>query len=112
MDEGKSGNSSLLAFLAVFGSALPFIAYMAWDQALAFDRCANIFVRPGQCITSGMAFAGGGVFLMVMGGAFLFSAMPGRGNTHNPLAVLTCVLMGLSLAASGSAMIYGGLSIA
>lgn len=110
--QDKETETGLIAFLGVFGLAFPILAYAAWDQALHFDPCANIFVKPGQCVGSGVSFAGGGAVLVLLGMALAGSA--GRdalGKGKASLGALAVGLLGVTMAVVGSAMVYAGMSL-
>ncbi len=112
MSKDTESQTALAVFLMVFGAALPLLGIASWDQALDFDPCANIFAKPGQCITSGLSFAGGGAFLIIMGVTLVGSATSRKRTEKVGLgAVLAIVWLGLWMVVIGAAMIFAGLSL-
>lgn len=102
----------LAVFFIVFGTALPILGIASWDQALDFDPCVNIFSKPGQCITSGLSFAGGGALLIILGVTFVGSAASSMRATKVSLrATLATAWLGLWMVVIGAAMIFAGLSL-
>ncbi len=111
-EEGAiKGIALLMLGLAVL--ALTVLAIIAWDQALDFDPCDNIFKAAGRpCLNSPTSGLVAGGVVIFIGGAIAQGAIRnGRRVFGNLRDTAMMAWLGLCMAMTGAAMVFAAYGI-
>lgn len=111
--DGPEKDSMQRLALAAFACMLPVLAFAAWDQALNFDPCNNIFKNPGTaCLESGWGGIAAGLFFAFIGASIAVGAViRGKRVLGSKVDAGLLCWIGLCMTAVGSAAMYAGFSM-
>ena len=98
--------------LAIACFVLVVLAFMAWDQALNFDPCNNIFKPPAQpCVTSALEPVIVGALVALLGAAFVHGALTrGPHMLVSRMQVWMAAACGLCVFLMGAALVFAVLT--